>query len=85
VVYDFVQILLKQDYNCSVEFYWSPFLVNLETKSNGARALKLDQLVPMLQRTSSSSTPATGGLTRASSGRKSLQFFSCYIHVAFVS
>jgi hypothetical protein len=32
-----VQILLKQDYNCSVEFFWSPFLVNLETKSNGTR------------------------------------------------
>jgi hypothetical protein len=46
-----VQILLKQDYNCSVEFYWSPFLVNLETKSNGTRALKLDQLAPTLQRT----------------------------------
>ncbi|CAL4962653.1 unnamed protein product [Urochloa decumbens] len=39
------------DYNCSVEFFWSPFLVNLETKINQTRALKLDQLPAMLQRT----------------------------------
>ncbi|CAO2179223.1 unnamed protein product [Urochloa humidicola] len=39
------------DYNCSVEFFWSPFLVNLETKVNQTRTLKLDQLPAMLQRT----------------------------------
>jgi len=44
-------ILQKQDYNCSVEFFWSPFLVKLETKINQTRALKLDQLPAMLQRT----------------------------------
>ncbi|GJM93917.1 hypothetical protein PR202_ga10513 [Eleusine coracana subsp. coracana] len=45
------EIFRAMDYNCSVEFFWSPFLVNLETKSNGTRALKLDRLPPMLQRT----------------------------------
>jgi hypothetical protein len=40
-----------QDYNCSVEFFWSPFLVKLETKIDRTRALKLDQLPAMLQRT----------------------------------
>jgi hypothetical protein len=54
-----------QDYNCSVEFFWSPFLVkletkidrtralklDLETKIDRTRALKLDQLPAMLQRT----------------------------------
>ncbi|OEL21081.1 Protein trichome birefringence [Dichanthelium oligosanthes] len=39
------------DYNCSVEFFWSPFLVKLETKDDRTRALKLDQLPAMLQRT----------------------------------
>jgi hypothetical protein len=41
----------KQDYNCSVEFFWSPFLVKLETKDDQTKALILDQLPPMLQRT----------------------------------
>jgi hypothetical protein len=34
-----------------VEFFWSPFLVKLETKDNKTKALELDQLPPMLQRT----------------------------------
>ncbi|TVU35959.1 hypothetical protein EJB05_17866 [Eragrostis curvula] len=45
------EIFRAMDYNCSVEFFWSPFFVQLETKANGTRALKLDQLSPMLQRT----------------------------------
>jgi hypothetical protein len=38
-----------QDYNCSVEFFWSPFLVKLETKQDQKKALKLDQLPTMLK------------------------------------
>ena len=45
------EILQKQDYNCSVEFFWSPFLVKLKRKINQTRALQLDQLPAMLQRT----------------------------------
>ncbi|TKW15350.1 hypothetical protein SEVIR_5G232300v4 [Setaria viridis] len=45
------RIFRAMDYNCSVEFFWSPFLVKLETKINRTRALKLDQLPAMLQRT----------------------------------
>lgn len=34
-----------QDNNCSVEFYWSPFLVQLEeNQGNGSRILRLDKL-----------------------------------------
>ncbi|PUZ55841.1 hypothetical protein GQ55_5G244500 [Panicum hallii var. hallii] len=45
------RIFRAMDYNCSAEFFWSPFLVKLETKINQTRALKLDQLPVMLQRT----------------------------------
>ncbi|KAL6615581.1 hypothetical protein ACP70R_037851 [Stipagrostis hirtigluma subsp. patula] len=45
------EIFRAMDYNCSVEFFWSPFLVKLETKDDRTRALKLDQLPAMLQRT----------------------------------
>ncbi|KAL6842552.1 hypothetical protein ACP4OV_027396 [Aristida adscensionis] len=45
-----VEIFRAMDYNCSVEFFWSPFLVKLETKADRTRALKLDQLPTMLQR-----------------------------------
>ncbi|WVZ69723.1 hypothetical protein U9M48_018462 [Paspalum notatum var. saurae] len=45
------RIFRAMDYNCSVEFFWSPFLVKLETKLDQTRALKLDQLPNMLQRT----------------------------------
>jgi hypothetical protein len=34
-----------------VEFFWSPFLVKLGTKDDRTKALMLDQLPPMLQRT----------------------------------
>ncbi|PON96406.1 Trichome birefringence-like family [Trema orientale] len=34
-----------KEYNCSVEFYWSPFLVQLEVnKASGDRILRLDKL-----------------------------------------
>ncbi|KAJ4977370.1 hypothetical protein NE237_002476 [Protea cynaroides] len=34
-----------KDYNCSVEFYWSPFLVQLDdTPVKGSRVLKLDTM-----------------------------------------
>lgn len=37
--------LLEQDYNCSVEFYWSPFLVELEVNGEGgSKILRLDKL-----------------------------------------
>ncbi|KAG2590071.1 protein trichome birefringence-like 1 [Panicum virgatum] len=45
------RIFRAMDYNCSVEFFWSPFLVKLERKINQTRALQLDQLPAMLQRT----------------------------------
>ncbi|KQK08717.1 hypothetical protein BRADI_2g43447v3 [Brachypodium distachyon] len=43
------RIFRAMDYNCSVEFFWNPFLVKLETKQDRTRALKLDQLPAMLQ------------------------------------
>nr|AVY91647.1 leaf senescence related protein-like [Saccharum hybrid cultivar SP80-3280] len=45
------RIFRAMDYNCSVEFFWSPFLVKLGTKDDRTKALMLDQLPPMLQRT----------------------------------
>lgn len=44
------KIFRAMDFNCSVEFLWSPFLVQLETKQDRTKALKLDQLPAMLQR-----------------------------------
>ncbi|KAF8411034.1 hypothetical protein HHK36_003573 [Tetracentron sinense] len=39
------KIFRAKDYNCSVEFYWSPFLVQLdENQANGHRVLNLDKL-----------------------------------------
>ncbi|KAK4787185.1 hypothetical protein SAY86_011018 [Trapa natans] len=39
------KIFRAKSYNCSVEFYWSPFLVHLETNSiNGSKVLVLDRL-----------------------------------------
>ncbi|XP_031393198.1 protein PMR5-like [Punica granatum] len=39
------KIFRAKSYNCSVEFYWSPFLVQLETnRINGSRVLMLDRL-----------------------------------------
>uniref|UniRef100_M8C3U8 Trichome birefringence-like C-terminal domain-containing protein n=1 Tax=Aegilops tauschii TaxID=37682 RepID=M8C3U8_AEGTA len=43
------KIFRAMDYNCSVEFFWSPFLVQLETKPDRTKVLKLDQLPAMLQ------------------------------------
>uniref|UniRef100_A0A0E0JL56 Uncharacterized protein n=1 Tax=Oryza punctata TaxID=4537 RepID=A0A0E0JL56_ORYPU len=43
------RIFRAMDYNCSVEFFWSPFLVKLETKQDRTRALKLDQLPATLE------------------------------------
>ncbi|KAL5228965.1 hypothetical protein ABZP36_017230 [Zizania latifolia] len=43
------RIFRAMEYNCSVEFFWSPFLVKLETKQDGSRALELDQLPAALQ------------------------------------
>ncbi|VAH41515.1 unnamed protein product [Triticum turgidum subsp. durum] len=43
------KIFRAMDYNCSVEFFWSPFLVQLETKQDRTKVLKLDQLPAMLQ------------------------------------
>ncbi|OVA09194.1 PMR5 N-terminal domain [Macleaya cordata] len=38
-------IFKAKDYNCSVEFYWSPFLVQLDkTQHNSVKLLKLDTL-----------------------------------------
>uniref|UniRef100_A0A0E0MZ86 Uncharacterized protein n=1 Tax=Oryza rufipogon TaxID=4529 RepID=A0A0E0MZ86_ORYRU len=44
------RIFRAMDYNCSVEFFWSPFLVTLETKQDRTRALKLDQLPATLEK-----------------------------------
>ncbi|KAF5481420.1 hypothetical protein F2P56_002070 [Juglans regia] len=39
------KIFRAKEYNCSVEFYWSPFLVQLEgNEENGGRILRLDKL-----------------------------------------
>lgn len=39
------KVFRAKDYNCSVEFYWSPFLVQLDVKKeNGTRVLRLDKL-----------------------------------------
>ncbi|XP_062205235.1 protein trichome birefringence-like 42 [Phragmites australis] len=46
-----LEIFRAMDYNCSVEFIWSPFLVKLETKDDRTRALKLDQLPDTMPRT----------------------------------
>lgn len=46
IMFCFVTWLLK-DYNCTVEFYWSPFLVEFEEKHvNGHKILVLDKLSP---------------------------------------
>ncbi|KAM7272116.1 hypothetical protein ACFE04_031330 [Oxalis oulophora] len=39
------KVFKAKDYDCTVEFYWSPFLVELEVKKeNGSRILRLDKL-----------------------------------------
>ncbi|XP_059452317.1 protein trichome birefringence-like 31 isoform X2 [Corylus avellana] len=39
------KVFRAKDYNCSVEFYWSPFLVELEeNKASGSKILRLDKL-----------------------------------------
>lgn len=38
-------VLVQKDYGCSVEFFWSPFLVKLEEmKGDDKKVLKLDKL-----------------------------------------
>ncbi|KGN47947.1 protein trichome birefringence-like 42 [Cucumis sativus] len=42
------KIFRAKEYNCSVEFFWSPFLVELKVdEENGARILELDKLSAM--------------------------------------
>ncbi|XP_023554083.1 protein trichome birefringence-like 42 [Cucurbita pepo subsp. pepo] len=42
------KVFRSKEYNCSVEFFWSPFLVELEVdRANGARILELDKLSAM--------------------------------------
>ncbi|KAH7533177.1 hypothetical protein FEM48_Zijuj04G0102600 [Ziziphus jujuba var. spinosa] len=39
------KVLKSKEFNCTVEFYWSPFLVQLKVnKENGSRVLKLDKI-----------------------------------------
>ncbi|XP_043687548.1 protein ESKIMO 1-like [Telopea speciosissima] len=39
------KVFRAKEYNCSIEFYWSPFLVQLdETSEKGRRVLKLDTM-----------------------------------------
>ncbi|XP_008244482.1 PREDICTED: protein trichome birefringence-like 42 [Prunus mume] len=39
------KVFTAKEYNCSVEFYWSPFLMQLEiNQENGARILRLDRV-----------------------------------------
>ncbi|KAK2972153.1 hypothetical protein RJ640_018221 [Escallonia rubra] len=39
------KVFRAKDYNVSVEFYWSPFLVQLDTKqANGTKILRLDKI-----------------------------------------
>ncbi|KAM7277510.1 hypothetical protein ACFE04_019376 [Oxalis oulophora] len=39
------KVFRSEDYNCSVEFYWSPFLVQLDdSKGQGRAVLRLDKL-----------------------------------------
>lgn len=46
-----MQICLLQDYDCSVEFYWSPFLVQLDASNAlGSRILRLDELSASAQK-----------------------------------
>ncbi|KAI4325147.1 hypothetical protein MLD38_030570 [Melastoma candidum] len=41
------KIFRAKSYNCSVEFYWAPFLVEMDQKGrDGIRTLKLDQIHP---------------------------------------
>lgn len=43
--------MLLQDFECSVEFYWSPFLVQYEGKAApGRRTLKLDEVAESAER-----------------------------------
>ncbi|XP_059663234.1 protein trichome birefringence-like 42 [Cornus florida] len=45
------KVFTAKDYNCSVEFYWSPFLVELYTdQTNGTKVLRLDEIVTMAHR-----------------------------------
>ncbi|XP_057460514.1 xylan O-acetyltransferase 1-like [Actinidia eriantha] len=42
----FYKVFRAKDCNCSVEFYWRPFLAQLDTnQANGTRVLRLDKLV----------------------------------------
>ncbi|CAK7323656.1 unnamed protein product [Dovyalis caffra] len=43
------KVFKAKDYNCSVEFYWSPFLVQLK-QENGSRILSLDKMSPLAQK-----------------------------------
>ncbi|KAL9382538.1 hypothetical protein Peur_025573 [Populus x canadensis] len=43
------KVFKAKDYNCSVEFYWSPFLVQLK-QENGNRILRLDKLSPLAKK-----------------------------------
>ncbi|KAJ6855610.1 protein trichome birefringence-like 42 [Populus alba x Populus x berolinensis] len=43
------KVFKAKDYNCSVEFYWSPFLVQLK-QENGSRILRLDKLSPLAEK-----------------------------------
>ncbi|PSS16456.1 Protein ESKIMO like [Actinidia chinensis var. chinensis] len=44
------KVFRAKDYNCSVEFYWSPFLIQLDTnQANGTRVLRLDKIVASAQ------------------------------------
>ncbi|XP_068653837.1 xylan O-acetyltransferase 5-like [Aristolochia californica] len=38
------KIFRAEDYNCSVEFFWSPFLVQLEESTGKGRVLRLDTM-----------------------------------------
>ncbi|CAL5406632.1 unnamed protein product [Camellia sinensis] len=45
------KLFVAKDYNCSVEFHWSPFLVQLDTShANGTKVLRLDKLVTSAER-----------------------------------
>lgn len=45
-----VRIFRAKDYGCSIEFFWSPFLVRMDVLNDGSKILKLDRLSELARR-----------------------------------
>lgn len=41
---NYFPVFSLKDYDCSVEFFWSPFLVELKEREDHAKILRLDKL-----------------------------------------